>query len=545
MRSVEIQSLLKEIKELLTNKKILDFLGYKKFFSIKLENGYLNIFLPYFFFFDDKPITGKRSKFSMVISRLISNKLIENIEQIDFDRIVCFNIGVFKLIVKLFGNGNIILLDENNKGIAHLRKYKVLYEERKTNIEKEIEEIKKFEKRVVDFLSENLFLGNFYAKEILKNCKVDENLKCSSLSSYEINSIKNEINKLFNSKKFYLVIKDSKASFSINYEDENGICYENESLNETIKKVFEIVTLPRKKKKRIEVEKKEDIEKQIKDLEEITRIIEENKEIIEDVIKNVNVYKNEGGIEMEEGKDYFFLKFGDNRIKLFFNKTVEENINFYKQTLENLKAKISVKEVKEDAWYKKFRYFVSSDNFLVVIGTNSYKNEILVKKFASRDDIVMKANIKGSPIAIIKTNGKEVPKTTLEEAALIVACYSKAWLLKFDYCDVFYVKPEQLIKEGWMSTGSFGIVGEKKFIRNVKLELCLGIDIESGKVLVSHNRLVKPNFKYIFYIYPGNKKIEEIEEYIKSIIGKNINIDRKMLASSIPFGVAEIYRTIE
>ncbi|MEM5811510.1 MAG: NFACT RNA binding domain-containing protein [Candidatus Aenigmatarchaeota archaeon] len=547
MRSVEIKALLNEIKEFVNGKKIIDFFGYKKLFSIKLEDGFLNIFLPYFFFYDEKQITQKRSKFSILVSRLINNKIIESIEQIDFDRIVRINLDVLKIIIKFFGKGNIIILDENNKDVAHLKKYKAIYEERTNNIEKIFGEIKKANKNILEFLSKDFFLGEFYSKEILKSCKISENINTSTLSNYEINLIKNELKNLLEPKKFYLVIKDNSVSFSINYEREDEICYEYDSLNETIKKAFEIITAKKKEKvKEREVSIKKDvIEQQIKDVEEIIKILEENKEIIDEIIKNVYSYKSEEGVELEKDKDYFFLKFGENRIKLFLNKDVNGNIEFYKNMLAELKRRIVSEEKEEKVWYKQFRYFISSDGFLVVIGTNSYKNELLIKKFCERNDIVMKANIKGSPITIIKTNGKEVPKTTIEEAALITACYSKAWLLKFDYCDIFYVKPEQLVKENWMPVGTFGIIGEKKFVKGVKLELCLGIDIESGKVFASHERLVKQNFKHVFYIYPGNKKISEIEDYIKSILGKNININRKMLAFAIPYGIADIYKIIE
>jgi len=544
VRSIEIFKLLEEIKEKVIGSTIIDFFGRKKLFSLKLNNGYLNFFIPYFFFFDEKPITEKRSKFSIAVSRLISNRKINDISQIDFDRFVVISALPLKLIFKFFDGGNIVLLDDSNKILATLFKARTSFEERKIKIPKNISELKEFEKdlTLIDLLKNKIGLGEFYSKEILKNSFLSESLKIKDLNNYEASSLINSLNRLMGSKKFFLVIKNEKPTISIYFKPEDYLAIEYDSLNSVLKNCFEmIINLTKKKsKEKVFVERNvEEINKEIKNLEEIINVLEENKELFEEILDNFLNYKA-SELEVSSEEKSFVINFGSLRIKLFYDRNVDENIKYYKNKLAELKSKLLKPEAEEKAWYKNFRYFVSSDGFLVVFGTSSYKNEILIKKFCEKDDLVLHSVIKGSPYALIKSYGKEIPKNTLEEAALMVACYSRAWVLGFNYCDIFYVKPEQLVKESWMPVGVFGIIGEKKFIRNVNLELCLGLNLD-GSINCGHERLIKKNFQYIFYLYPGRKNVDEIAEFIEKFTDRKITLNRKLLRFLIPFGRADIY----
>ncbi|MGV9169874.1 MAG: NFACT family protein, partial [Promethearchaeia archaeon] len=58
-------------------------------------------------------------EFCMVLRKYLRNRVITNIEQYDLDRIVIFEVGGeennYKLIVELFGKGNIILVDPDDE----------------------------------------------------------------------------------------------------------------------------------------------------------------------------------------------------------------------------------------------------------------------------------------------------------------------------------------------------------------------------------------------------------------------------------------------
>jgi len=70
-------------------------------------------------------------------------------------------------------------------------------------------------------------------------------------------------------------------------------------------------------------------------------------------------------------------------------------------------------------------HFLSSDNFHIYVGKNNKQNDYLTLKFADKEDLWFHTkNIPGSHV-IIKTEHKKVPDTTLYEAALLAAFYSK------------------------------------------------------------------------------------------------------------------------
>ena len=88
------------------------------------------------------------------------------------------------------------------------------------------------------------------------------------------------------------------------------------------------------------------------------------------------------------------------------------------------KHSFSKKGKKEKITSKPYHY-ISSDGFHIYIGKNNYQNEELTFKFAEGKDIWMHAkNIPGSHV-IIKTEGKELPDRTYEEAGQLAAYYSK------------------------------------------------------------------------------------------------------------------------
>lgn len=70
-------------------------------------------------------------------------------------------------------------------------------------------------------------------------------------------------------------------------------------------------------------------------------------------------------------------------------------------------------------------HYLSSDGFHIYVGKNNYQNEELTFQFAIGNDWWFHAKgIPGSHV-IVKTNGKELPDRTFEEAGRLAAYYSK------------------------------------------------------------------------------------------------------------------------
>ena len=101
-------------------------------------------------------------------------------------------------------------------------------------------------------------------------------------------------------------------------------------------------------------------------------------------------------------------------------KKAQEAIAALEQKRDNLKeVKLEVTDVlkikKEREWYEKFRWFISSEGFLVIGGRDATTNEIIVKKHADKNDLVFHTDMVGSPFFVIKSDNKKIGEATIKE----------------------------------------------------------------------------------------------------------------------------------
>ena len=184
-------------------------------------------------------------------------------------------------------------------------------------------------------------------------------------------------------------------------------------------------------------------------------------------------------------------------------------------------------EVRRKAWYEAYRWFISSDGFLVVAGKDAASNEALVKKHAEAGDLLLHADIHGAPFVLIKAGGREVPRTTLEEAAQVAVAYSRAWRYGLGAATAFCFKPDQARKVGphgeKLPKGAFYIAGRKDYVRKVRPQLAIGVSPEAEKkVLVGPVGAIASRAKAYVVIGPGDLKAEEV-------ISRSLSLLRKML----------------
>jgi len=156
-----------------------------------------------------------------------------------------------------------------------------------------------------------------------------------------------------------------------------------------------------------------------------------------------------------------------------------------KEKTEEVLEAVSPKR-KERAWYEKFRWFHSSDGFLVIGGRDATTNEILIKKYTEPNDTVFHADITGAPFVVIKTEGRTPPEQTMQEAAQLAASYSRAWREMLQAIDVYWVHADQVSKSPppgqYLEKGAFIIRGKKNYVRKVPLRVAIGITMEENHV---------------------------------------------------------------
>ncbi len=135
------------------------------------------------------------------------------------------------------------------------------------------------------------------------------------------------------------------------------------------------------------------------------------------------------------------------------NSTQEQDINEIRLELseEGFLKKRNIGKNKRNIKKSKPIHYISSDGFSIFVGKNNRQNDELTLKTAKTNDMWLHTkNIPGSHV-IIQSNGNDIPETTINEAALLAAFYSKgknSSLVPVDYTLKKFVKKPAGAKPG-------------------------------------------------------------------------------------------------
>ena len=177
-------------------------------------------------------------------------------------------------------------------------------------------------------------------------------------------------------------------------------------------------------------------------------------------------------------------------------------------------------------WYEKFKWFFTTNNFLVIAGKDATTNEEVIKKYAEKDDYVFHTDMSGSPFAVLKTDKKEPADIDFQETAIFTGSNSKAWSQGISSVSVFKVKPEQVTKEAkageYIKKGSFMVYGKREEY-NIKPELAVGI--KEDVPMTGPVTAVKKHCEKKIAIQQGNEKKEKIANLIMKKLGLKTNDD--------------------
>ncbi|WOG83458.1 hypothetical protein DCAR_0102633 [Daucus carota subsp. sativus] len=139
----------------------------------------------------------------------------------------------------------------------------------------------------------------------------------------------------------------------------------------------------------------------------------------------------------------------------------------YHLSLEKTVAAIT--HMRKVHWFEKFNWFISSENYLVISGRDAQQNEMIVKRYMSKGDLYVHAELHGASSTIIKNHKPEspVPPLTLNQAGCFTVCHSQAWDSKI-VTSAWWVYPNQVSKTAptgeYLTVGSFMIRGKKNFL---------------------------------------------------------------------------------
>jgi predicted ribosome quality control (RQC) complex YloA/Tae2 family protein len=539
--------------------------------------------------------------FCMTLRKYLRDSWLRTVEQVEFERIVTVTFetktGLLKMVVELFGEGNIILTNEQGIIIQAmtfkkmrdrdiLRGIALVYPPvtGKNPFKVSLAELQETiaaggDSEVVRVLARGLGIGGTYAEEMLLRAGIEKTKPCNSLTEVDAGTIFAALQSILKpvlDRQFEpSIILDEEGSYQDvvpfklkRYETAKNQTYP--TFNAALDEFFLHVTAVEKAAGTVAVDKLKVEAKRLK------RIVDEQEKSIAEDEKRTERYKQIGDciyahfqelqtfqeqllkanqmgyewaaivaqvmaskkagkapmryVEGFDGKNLALnLELDGFHFSFTLRKSLFDNANEYYEkgkrakekaegalvALNDSKKKLAeveceLKEAEEikslkpaqivealakrkeemanKQWYEKFRWFSTSDGFLVVAGKDTVSNEVLIKKYTKQEDVVFHAEITGSPFVVIKTEGKEPSDATLQEAAEAAASYSRAWRENAGTADVYWVKVDQLSKSGptgeSIPHGAFFVVGKRNWYRNTPLRVAVGVTLgeETGFV---------------------------------------------------------------
>ncbi len=569
--------------------------------------------------------------FCMTLRKYLPGAWISNMEQHEFERIVTFyfkaKTGTLRLILELFGEGNIILTDEKgvilqalffkrmrDRNIIRNEVYQVPPSSAKNPFKVTHKELKEAlnaagDAEVVRAIVRFLGVGGVYAEELLLRAEVEKAKHCSELASSEVDAMFAALQSLLSA------VSSSPLEPNIVLDENGGFVdvvpfrlkrYEAfkqkpySSFSEALDEFYVRVTAAEKATAGVDVsqfkreaerlkrmiadqehalsedERKTARDKHIGDViyahfNELQELLEKfssawrEKRDLSAVVSDVSASKQAGKVPevLYESFDSKTLSINvhvdDLVFSLSLRKTLYENAaEFYdrgkrakqksagvisaledsRKKLAEIEKRVSAAEVLKTAaptealeelekrrveskeWFEKFRWFTSSEGFLVVAGKDTVSNEVLIKKYTEPYDVVFHAEIVGSPFVVIKTEGKEPGAQTLQEAGEFAASFSRAWREGMGSADVYWVKPEQLSKSGpsgeSIPHGAFAVVGKRNWMRGTPLKVAIGVvEGEEPRFVGGPVETVKAKTKVFVALGPGDL---EGKDFLKQVL---------------------------
>ncbi|OWM88012.1 hypothetical protein CDL15_Pgr016585 [Punica granatum] len=148
--------------------------------------------------------------------------------------------------------------------------------------------------------------------------------------------------------------------------------------------------------------------------------------------------------------------------------------------LSQEKKVATISHMRKVHWFEKFNWFISSENYLIISGRDAQQNEMIVKRYMSKGDLYVHAELHGASSTVIKNHRPDqpVPPLTLNQAGCFTVCHSQAWDSKI-VTSAWWVYPHQVSKTAptgeYLTAGSFMIRGKKNFLPPQPLVMGFGL----------------------------------------------------------------------
>jgi len=185
--------------------------------------------------------------------------------------------------------------------------------------------------------------------------------------------------------------------------------------------------------------------------------------------------------------------------------------------------------------YKKYRWFYTSEDTLVVGGKSAEQNDKLLREIleTKKEYYVMHTRMPGSPFAIILGDMKKISEKELEECARFTACFSRAWKqgAKKAIVDVFSTK--DISKSREMKEGTWSV---RRKIKSMEADLKLSLIKQKGVL----RAVPYSSGKSFATICPGKLDKQQLSAKLEVIFGDEFKNEEIIMA--LPSGSSRIIK---
>ncbi|UCD92325.1 MAG: NFACT family protein [Methanobacteriota archaeon] len=511
----------------------------------------------------------------------------------------------FQLIFELFGRGNAILVKEGKIvnplrreswssreiKIGEDYKFPPSHQNPQSLSQSEFESlIKESEYNLVRTLALDLNLGGQYSEELCHRTEIDKKSQPNELSSEQIGKVYQELQNIFQTiltkKSPNAIIEDEQvvdaAPISLRRPDDSE-SRAFESISEALE--FMVSSLEVDVEELEEEDETARYERRIKQQEEaMAKSMEKEKsfreiadylhanpgqfeKLLEELktgttedtsVKSINHETSIARISLPDGKE-FELNYRDtvyDNADHFYQKAkkekskrdrLREEIAKSQQAMEKAvkqrerREKLPKIEPTKQFWFDAYRWFISSEGYLVIAGRDAKSNDRIVKRHLKDGDRYAHADVKGAPSVVVK-EGSKATEVTLREACEFSLSFSKAWSSRVGGGSAYWVKPEQVSKRPesgeFLPRGAFVIRGKRNHYRGLELQVAVGeIEYEgSRKVMCGPIAAVETQSKRSVVLRPGDTKKEDIAKELSQTF--QVPVDE--IARILPPGGVEV-----
>ncbi|MFB6146930.1 MAG: ribosome rescue protein RqcH [Halobacteriaceae archaeon] len=152
-------------------------------------------------------------------------------------------------------------------------------------------------------------------------------------------------------------------------------------------------------------------------------------------------------------------------------------------------AEPSIPVRQTEHWYERFRWFHTTDGFLVIGGRDADDNEEIVEKYLEPHDRFLHAQAHGGPATVLKTadpsepnRPTDVPAASMAQAATFAVSNSSVWKDGKYSGDVYAVDADQVSKTAesgeYLAKGGFAIRGDRDYYRDTAVGAAVGVQCE-------------------------------------------------------------------